>query len=247
MESPEDIYYKHICRLCLKYNKQDNMVPIFEDNSNKLSCYGKSVLFFADIVLKKEDDFPSKMCKKCLILLKNCIRFKFSCESSNQQLESLKNLGSGSFKQNVVEYTLFMSYCPTISTESNQGIPDKQDEPCENKENYLKINEIHCKNFCDITSDSEHIVQTNNNVVNDNLKYEEGNVTQKGMDKLYIKPKSDTKNLKSKQLRRRKNKIIRKTLSVANSKQARQSPKVQCKICDLYVNTAPEAFLLLRS
>ncbi|CAG4972238.1 unnamed protein product [Colias eurytheme] len=106
MESYEKLY-NSICRLCLKYNKSDNLVPLFDKNSGNVNCYGKAVATFAAIVFKKEDSLPPSMCKKCLLLLKQCIYFKFTCESNDKRLRLLKSLETDNFMQTVVEYTLF--------------------------------------------------------------------------------------------------------------------------------------------
>ncbi|XP_045507053.1 fez family zinc finger protein 2-like [Colias croceus] len=106
MESYEKLY-NSICRLCLKYNKSDNLVPLFDKNSGNVNCYGKAVATFAAIVFKKEDSLPPSMCKKCLLLLKQCIYFKFTCEASDKKLRLLKSLVTENFMQTIVEYSLF--------------------------------------------------------------------------------------------------------------------------------------------
>ncbi|XP_038218051.1 zinc finger protein 480-like [Zerene cesonia] len=106
MESYENLY-NSICRLCLKYNRSDNLVPLFDKSSGNVSYYGKAVTTFAAILLKKGDSLPPSMCKKCLLLLKQCIYFKFTCESNDKQLGLLKSLMTDNLMQTVVEYTLF--------------------------------------------------------------------------------------------------------------------------------------------
>ncbi|CAF4956722.1 unnamed protein product [Pieris macdunnoughi] len=66
------------------------MICLFDNN--KVNYYGQAVLHFASIKLNKPDDpLPSSMCKMCLILLKQCIYFKFMCEASGKKLDEVKN------------------------------------------------------------------------------------------------------------------------------------------------------------
>ncbi|CAF4956719.1 unnamed protein product [Pieris macdunnoughi] len=85
-----DSNFNSLCRLCLKPNSTANMICLFDNN--KVNYYGQAVLHFASIKLNKPDDpLPSSMCKMCLILLKQCIYFKFMCEASGKKLDEVKN------------------------------------------------------------------------------------------------------------------------------------------------------------
>lgn len=124
MNSYEDIY-KTICRVCLSHSKCDNMVSLFDKNDSEgLSCYGKSVITFANVFLKFEDNLPQLMCKNCVLLLKQAIRFKFKCENSDAKLKRLMKI-KRSTKQNyheiLCQYTLFNYYFPEKSIKKSSG------------------------------------------------------------------------------------------------------------------------------
>ncbi|XP_028040279.1 zinc finger protein 37 homolog [Bombyx mandarina] len=115
-----DEMYKCICRLCLSHSKPENMLSLFDEkNTDGLSCYGKSVISFANIVLKTNDNLPTAMCKSCLLLLKQAIRFKFLCEYSAIRLKNLfeiSNTANGDLKENVCQYALFNNHFPDINS-----------------------------------------------------------------------------------------------------------------------------------
>lgn len=123
MESNEDIY-NTICRVCLSYKNKESMVPLVangSDSEDELSCYGKAVTTFANIVLKL-DSLPNKMCQNCLFLLKQAIIFKKNCENSNETLMRLvRNVGDCDvqIKEAVTEYVMYLHCFGDISDLDN--------------------------------------------------------------------------------------------------------------------------------
>ncbi|CAH0403308.1 unnamed protein product [Chilo suppressalis] len=111
--------YKNLCRICLCYGKSEEMVSLTENNDKGgLSCYGKAVLSFAEISIKTNNNLPCSMCKKCLMLLKQAIYFKFRCEFSEKQLkscletyQSTKDIGFN-IEEIVIDNIIFTKYFP---------------------------------------------------------------------------------------------------------------------------------------
>ncbi|XP_049881047.1 zinc finger protein 480-like [Pectinophora gossypiella] len=114
MEDYEE-FYKTICRVCLSQGNSENMVDLTDTASDDgLSCYGKSVITFANIRLKN-DSLPNKMCQDCLFLLKQAIVFKKICEKSDEKLTKMVRKFDSSdveFKEKVSQFVLFSQYFP---------------------------------------------------------------------------------------------------------------------------------------
>lgn len=112
MESYENIY-KTVCRVCLNSNEEENIVSLIDNSSScGLSCYGKAIMTFANVVVKSDDIFPVSMCKNCICCLKQAIYFKLKCESSDKQLKKLAEYcySDKEMKEKIVEFTMFSSY-----------------------------------------------------------------------------------------------------------------------------------------
>lgn len=121
MDCYEEIY-KSICRICLKYDNNKNMVSLINDNSeNIVNNYGKAVLTFTNITIRKQDYLPTFMCAKCLYLLKQAIYFKLLCESSETHLKKLaESVKKEKLKEHIVEYTMFRYYFPNECFKENK-------------------------------------------------------------------------------------------------------------------------------
>ncbi|CAH0715101.1 unnamed protein product, partial [Brenthis ino] len=152
MNSYEEIY-KSICRICLKYDNNKNMVSLIDNNDkNGVSCHGKAVINFANISIKKQDCFPTAMCVKCLNLLKQAIYFKLLCESSDTCLKNLsKNVEKEKLKERVVEYTMLKYYFPKECFVQNEEelakIKPSELEKCRDLK-LLDINTVKEKDEC---------------------------------------------------------------------------------------------------
>uniref|UniRef100_A0A2A4JP63 Protein krueppel n=1 Tax=Heliothis virescens TaxID=7102 RepID=A0A2A4JP63_HELVI len=127
--------YKTICRLCLSMSSAHKMVSLIDNSSRDgLSSFGKAISTITNVWLKKDDLLPTKMCQKCVILLKQSIYFKLKCESTDKQLKNLisNNVNidpaNRDIKEIVCEYVMFNHHFPLKSNlgSSNHKIKHKK-------------------------------------------------------------------------------------------------------------------------
>ncbi|XP_063897249.1 zinc finger protein 234-like [Helicoverpa armigera] len=139
MEGYEKMY-NNICRLCLAMCNDSKMVNLIDNSSQDgLSSFGQAISIVTNVYLKKGDILPTKMCQKCVILLKQTIYFKLKCESTDKQLKVLvhKNVNidaaNRNIKEIVCEYAMFNQYFPSKSNVSTSCSTIKHKKPITKK------------------------------------------------------------------------------------------------------------------
>ncbi|XP_046972809.1 zinc finger protein 160-like [Vanessa cardui] len=238
MESYEEMY-NSICRICLNYGNKQNMVSLIDNNTKDgISCYGKAVLSFTNISIKKQDSLPSVMCIKCLYLLKQAIYFKLICESSDKCLRNFVSIVGDNIekmKEKVVEYTMLRFYLPNEQFYStNKVIKNNQkknsdvisvtnesiDKP-DNKLNDTAISADYFNDQSDIEPDKE-----DEDVILENMeKLINENVCTSSVKKL--------KPFKRKHLKIKRKLVKRqKMLAIQKAIEQRKTIKLICKVCN---------------
>ncbi|CAG9792316.1 unnamed protein product [Diatraea saccharalis] len=229
MASYQEVY-KKLCRICLSYDTKEGMVSLTEkNNEDGISPYGKAVLIFAKISLKPNNNFPTFMCKNCLILLKQSISFKLRCERSEKQLmkcaeiyQTTKNDGT-KFEEIVVDNIIFSKYFPdeaagkiNISQYDNQNVNDIRQETDEESEQVVS------SSFSE-QSDNEQIYQESDVDSSDEiLNVMEANIGQ------YPRVKSvDYKSYIHQKMIRRKRRLVKIIAKQDTSRRAQNALKLK--------------------
>ncbi|XP_059044909.1 zinc finger protein 510-like [Achroia grisella] len=235
MENYENAY-KDICRVCLLHKDGEKFVPLIDKTSaDGLSCFGKAVLNFANISLKKDDILPSFMCQKCLLLLKHAIYFKLKCESSQKRLSVLTNktvnsdFSDDNFKEIIVEYSMFNQYFSSEDTEEfSRSNCSGNSEENSVIDSYPNIND-HCNSnddndFVNEEEDSgedllDELDKLSDKFSSYNNVYYESHMKKK----LFKRKKADQLHLARRRMQGRKR---------INKKIPNLTEKIVCKICD---------------
>lgn len=133
-----DEYYQRICRVCLSYRNNENMVCLTDVNSEDgLSFYGKAVEKFANVSIKISDDLPQSMCQNCLLMLKQAIHFKFKCESSDEDLAKLYRQHieyDSNIREIVVDFCLFRDNFPQAFSHNKSSSNSENKSQCTSEE-----------------------------------------------------------------------------------------------------------------
>lgn len=235
MECSEETY-KAICRICLNFGNSKSMVSLIDDKvRNGISYYGIAVQHFANISIDKHDNLPSVMCVKCLSLLKQAIRFKLMCESSDKSLKEMVNISGDDVEKmrgSVIEYAMFKFYFPQeLKTtlrhvKTNREKQNLIDSVKESNVTSEQVNdEVDSGNCFHIQSDTEKESQKEDDLLNK-------------MEKLIGKTSFNsstqvTKMFKRKHLQLKRKLLMRqKMLKIKKANEERKNKKFLCNICN---------------
>lgn len=235
MESSEETY-KAICRICLNFGNSKSMVSLIDNKvRNGISYYGIAVQHFANISIDKHDNLPSVMCVKCLSLLKQAIRFKLMCESSDKSLKEMVNIIGDDVEKmrgSVIEYAMFKFYFPQELKTTHKHVKtnrEKQnliDSVKESNVTSEQVNdEVDSGNCFHIQSDTEKESQKEDDLLNK-------------MEKLIGKTSFNsstqvTKMFKRKHLQLKRKLLMRqKMLKIKKTNEERKKKNFVCNICN---------------
>ncbi|XP_073837421.1 identity crisis [Musca autumnalis] len=81
-----------ICRICLKNGKHE-LFAIFEGDEkiNDLGSLPEKIQQYGGIKIYQQNNLPSKICSRCVLLLRAACKFRDLCEQSNEQLKQFIN------------------------------------------------------------------------------------------------------------------------------------------------------------